>query len=242
MYHIVCVCVRLTMMANNNIWECADPGAGGGTQQEVECLKGYGTIKSLGTAALAQQVTFNECSFLVQTLGSPPPTHSYQPPHIIAMWWKAWGSGDRLQWWVEPLTDWLIVYLTLLRQEFYRLTSSSCLRDTFLICLYVCLFLSFSLSLSLGERERESGTGLKDRKEEGIDRGWGIWQYVLSVTTSLLTPQPMVDRRLSEMTSSINKLPQQKKSQMPLGWAHSSQSHLSPTAPIPPTTLSNACY
>lgn len=34
---------------------------------------------------------------------------------------------------------------------------------------------------------------------------------MLSVTTSHLTPQPMVDRRLSEMASSINKLPQQKK-------------------------------
>ena len=40
------------MMAKNNIVECADPGARGGTQLEVECLKGYGTIKRLGTTAL----------------------------------------------------------------------------------------------------------------------------------------------------------------------------------------------
>ena len=39
------------MMAKNNIRECADPGARAGTQLEVESLKGYGTIKSLGTTA-----------------------------------------------------------------------------------------------------------------------------------------------------------------------------------------------
>ena len=36
----------------NNIRECADPGARGATQLEVECMKGYGTIRSLGTTAL----------------------------------------------------------------------------------------------------------------------------------------------------------------------------------------------
>ena len=40
------------MMAKNNIWECADPGTRGGTQLEVECLKGYGTIQRLRTAGL----------------------------------------------------------------------------------------------------------------------------------------------------------------------------------------------
>jgi hypothetical protein len=40
------------MMSKNNICECADPGASGGTQLEVECLKRYGTIKGLGTTAL----------------------------------------------------------------------------------------------------------------------------------------------------------------------------------------------
>jgi hypothetical protein len=39
------VCGRLSAL-------CADPGARGGTQLEVECLKGYGTIKSLGTTGL----------------------------------------------------------------------------------------------------------------------------------------------------------------------------------------------
>ena len=29
------------MMAKNKIWEYAEPGARGGTQLEVECLKGY---------------------------------------------------------------------------------------------------------------------------------------------------------------------------------------------------------
>jgi hypothetical protein len=43
------------MMAKNNI--CADPGARGVTQLEVECLKGYGTIKSLGTTGLDSKVT-----------------------------------------------------------------------------------------------------------------------------------------------------------------------------------------
>ena len=45
MYRIVCVCGRLTMMAKNNISECVDPGARGGTQLEVECLKEYRTKK-----------------------------------------------------------------------------------------------------------------------------------------------------------------------------------------------------
>ena len=36
------------MMAKNNISECADSGARGGTQLEVECLKGLKTINSLG--------------------------------------------------------------------------------------------------------------------------------------------------------------------------------------------------
>ena len=49
------VCGRLTMMAKNNILECADPGATGGIQLEVECLKGYGTIKSLRTTALTER-------------------------------------------------------------------------------------------------------------------------------------------------------------------------------------------
>ena len=40
------------MMAKNNICECANPGARGGTQLEVECLKGYGPIKSLGTTGV----------------------------------------------------------------------------------------------------------------------------------------------------------------------------------------------
>ena len=42
----------LTTMAINTIWEYADPGDRGGTQLEIEWLKGYRTIKSLGTTAL----------------------------------------------------------------------------------------------------------------------------------------------------------------------------------------------
>ena len=33
---------------------CADPGARGGTQLEVECLKVYGTITILGITALGR--------------------------------------------------------------------------------------------------------------------------------------------------------------------------------------------
>ena len=47
------MCGSLTMMAKNNTRECADLGARGGTQLEVECFKVYGTIKSLGTTGLA---------------------------------------------------------------------------------------------------------------------------------------------------------------------------------------------
>jgi hypothetical protein len=46
--NVLCVCCRLTMMAKNNIWECTDHGARGGTQLEVECLKGYGGLNKFG--------------------------------------------------------------------------------------------------------------------------------------------------------------------------------------------------
>ena len=40
------------MMAKIILCECADPGVRAGTLLEVECLKGYGTIKRLGTTAV----------------------------------------------------------------------------------------------------------------------------------------------------------------------------------------------
>ena len=55
MYHVVCVWQK------NNICQCADPGARGGTadpgarggtQLKVQCLKWYWTIESLGTTPL----------------------------------------------------------------------------------------------------------------------------------------------------------------------------------------------
>ena len=42
------------------IFECADPGARGGTQLEVKCLKGYGTIKSLGNTVLEDYLISTE--------------------------------------------------------------------------------------------------------------------------------------------------------------------------------------
>ena len=43
------------MTAKNNICDCADSGARERMQLEVECLKGYGTIKSLGTTVQSTQ-------------------------------------------------------------------------------------------------------------------------------------------------------------------------------------------
>jgi hypothetical protein len=56
------------MMAKNNMWECADPGARGVTQLEVECLKGYGTIKCLGTTGLDGGQTMSYYNFLISPL------------------------------------------------------------------------------------------------------------------------------------------------------------------------------
>jgi hypothetical protein len=44
----------------NNIWECADSGARGGTQVEVECLKGYGDYNILGTTDVKRSVNWNQ--------------------------------------------------------------------------------------------------------------------------------------------------------------------------------------
>ena len=57
---IWCVCGRLTTMSKNYIWECTDPGARGGTQMEIECLKGYGTVKSLVNTGLAYTRIINK--------------------------------------------------------------------------------------------------------------------------------------------------------------------------------------
>ena len=60
---------RETMMPKNNIWEFAVSGARGGTQLEVECLKGHGTIKSLGTTALGYLLlnVTHDCTSLPQS-------------------------------------------------------------------------------------------------------------------------------------------------------------------------------
>jgi hypothetical protein len=50
MYCIVCV-----WQAYNDGTKTTFESVRGGTQLEVECLKGYGTIKSLGTTGLAHR-------------------------------------------------------------------------------------------------------------------------------------------------------------------------------------------